>query len=268
MKKILIVEDNVDLAENIELLIKEHKFKTMSCHNGRDALEYTIGFNPDIILCDIMLPDISGYKFLVELKKVKNRNMPIVIFITAKTQRVDIRKGMLLGADDYLTKPFTHEELISSINVQLNKREKLFKSNDLIEDGRQSNKQLPEPRNSRRALLKEGDGNYNSYFFVNDKSSPGFYLIHDLIMIKSLKDYTQLYFINGRKCILRKSMIYWENKLPSKYFLRIHRQVIINVECIEETKIISSNRFLLKLKYLSEKIEVSQRYSHKIKKLS
>ncbi|MBS3946361.1 MAG: response regulator, partial [Melioribacter sp.] len=112
MKKILIIEDNYDLAQNTLLFLKEYGYDVLSCPNGKEGLKVMLNYQPDLILCDIMLPDINGYKILSEIKKLENPIPPIVIYITAKTQRDDIRKGMTLGADDYITKPFTFDELL------------------------------------------------------------------------------------------------------------------------------------------------------------
>jgi CheY-like chemotaxis protein len=265
MKKILVIEDNVDLAENIVLLLKENGYDVQAAYNGKNGLSAIMEYDPEIIICDIMLPDISGYKLLSEIKKLEEKLMPIFIFLTAKTLREDLRRGMILGADDYITKPFTYEELISAINTQVKKRAKfLIKSDNKKEILENSKNDLPDlqPTPSGTAL------NYNDHIFISDKKNPGFYLVSSIIVIKSLKDYTQLFLADNKRFFLRKSMKYWEDKLPNEKFVRIHRQTLINVDYVEKVEPISSNRYRIILKYFNEELEASQRLSSKIKKLS
>lgn len=257
MKKILLIEDHVDLAENIVLLLKEYGYEVLSSYNGMNGLKQIIEFKPDLILCDIMLPDLSGYKLLTELKKLEDFTIPIFIFLTAKTQREDLRKGMILGADDYLTKPFTQEELISAINSQLKKRQRLLNRAKTKSGERDTNK----------SQKNKNHLDYSDHIFINDKKNPGFYPIKNIFLIKTLRDYTQVYLYGDKRFFLRRSMRNWEEKLPKDKFVRIHKQTMVNVSHIEKLEPISSNRFLVTMKEHHEKLVVSQRFSHKLKKL-
>ncbi len=250
MKKVLIIEDNHDLADNIYLMLKERGYKPVIAYNGNTALRLFQHEKPEIILCDIMLPDLSGYKILKEIKKIENIKFPIFIFLTAKTQRDELRKGMELGADDYITKPFTYEELIKSINAQVKKRQRMT-----VPDSMPVQKE-----DEDKKKLK-----YNDYIFINDKKNPGFYPVSNLIAIKSVKDYTHLIFSGNKKFFLRKPLIYWQEKLPQDKFLRIHRQTIINLDYVVKVENASSNRLNIFLKNLNEPMQVSQRYCKKIK---
>lgn len=256
MKKILIIEDNRDLADNTYLLLKESGYNTFVAYNGIAGLKLYQQVKPDIVLCDIMLPDWSGYKILNELKKIKSSDFPIFIFLTAKTQRADLRKGMELGADDYITKPFTYEELLNAISTQIEKRESFKARSKLNSTIENENKEF----NNK---LK-----YNDNFFIDDKKNPGFYPIHDIIIIKSMKDYVELSLAGNKKFIIRKPMIYWEKILPEEKFIRIHRQTIVNLDYIEKVEKASSNRYSITMKHLNKKFEVSQRYKKNIKQLS
>jgi DNA-binding LytR/AlgR family response regulator len=256
MKKILLIEDNIELAGNFSLLLEDRGFIVYCASSGIDGLKLFSEKKIDLILCDIMLPDINGYKILQEMNKLKKKELPVFIFITAKTQRQDFRKGMEIGADDYLTKPFTFEELLTAINVQFEKRKSLKGQTGENEIYRET-----VDDNSERTL------NYNDYFFFDDKKNPGFHAVNTIVLIKSLKDYSQIILSDGKKILIRKSMKYWENKLPSKKFSRVHKQAIINLDFIEKVEPISSNRYSIKLTSVNGKIDVSQRYSKKLKKL-
>jgi DNA-binding response OmpR family regulator len=266
MEKILIIEDNADLAENIYLLLKEHGYNVLSCNNGEEGLRSIIDFNPDLILCDIMLPDINGFKLLTQLKKIETGIPPIFIFLTAKTLRNDVRRGMTIGADDYITKPFTYDELTNAIRAQFSKRSKVLRNIISTDKGIANTNRNSSKEKKIKAAPGKTELDYNGHIFINDKKNPGFYLVKNLIVIKSLKDYTRLYFIEDKKFLLRKRMNYWENYLPKEEFKRIHRQTLINLNFIDKLEHLSSNRFSIILKNYPKSVEVSQRFGNKIKK--
>lgn len=120
-KLILVIEDEKSLRENICDIIRHYGFEVISVGTGEEALAVINTTLPDIIICDIMLPGIDGHQVLVT---IKNKLAPFsygFIFLTAKSTRTDTRIGMDMGADDYLTKPFTQEELMNSINARIKK---------------------------------------------------------------------------------------------------------------------------------------------------
>ena len=127
MKKILLVEDDTSLRENVAELLELSSYEVCSASNGRMAVEMAKKEHPDLVLCDIMMPELDGYGVLEELSSDENtRHIPF-IFVSAKTEKQDVRRGMNLGADDYLTKPFEEEELLSAIRCRLEKAEQMNK---------------------------------------------------------------------------------------------------------------------------------------------
>jgi len=254
MKSILIIEDNKDLVENISFLLKENGFDVFAAFNGKDGLKLFSLHNPSIILCDIMLPDINGYKILTELKKVKKTDFPIFIFLTAKAQRMDQRKGMELGADDFITKPFTFDELTRCINTQIKKRNILSAAHHST---------IPTINKMNNSSLS-----YNDFIFVDDKLNQGLYPLKEIAYIKSMKDYTNIFLQDNKRFLLRKSMFYWEKKLPKEKFLRIHRQTIVNLDFIGIVSKISSNRYCVSIKGMDIKLNVSQRFVKRLKEIN
>lgn len=122
MKKILLIEDDITLRENTaELLELTDCYEVTMAANGRIGIEKAISELPDLIVCDIMMPEVDGYGVLETLSKNPTTQFIPFIFLSAKTERSDVRKGMNLGADDYITKPFTEEELTSAIESRLAK---------------------------------------------------------------------------------------------------------------------------------------------------
>ncbi len=121
MKKILLIEDNPDVRENTAEILSLANYYVHTAENGKIGVELASKEKPDLIICDIMMPELDGYGVLHILsKKPETASIPF-IFLTAKTEKADIRKGMTLGADDYLTKPFDDTDLLNAVEARLNK---------------------------------------------------------------------------------------------------------------------------------------------------
>lgn len=119
MKRILVIEDELDIRNNIAQILGFEGYELMEAADGKTGLDLALKFEFDLILCDIMMPVMDGYEVLEKLKAQKVP--PPFIFITALSGRTDFRTGMNLGADDYLTKPFTLKELTDCVKAQLQK---------------------------------------------------------------------------------------------------------------------------------------------------
>ncbi|MBP6588655.1 MAG: response regulator [Chitinophagaceae bacterium] len=121
MKKILVIDDNPDIRENTSEILELAGFKTFMAVNGKKGVDAALREKPDVIVCDIMMPDLDGYGVLHMLRKNEATQHIPFIFLTAKTERSDFRKGMEMGADDYITKPFEDIELLNAIEARLKK---------------------------------------------------------------------------------------------------------------------------------------------------
>jgi len=121
MKSVLVIDDNPDIRENTAEILALAGYNTFTAENGKKGVEAAQQHKPDIIVCDIMMPELDGYGVLHLLRKnAETEHIPFV-FLTAKTERSDFRKGMEMGADDYITKPFEDIELLNAIEVRLKK---------------------------------------------------------------------------------------------------------------------------------------------------
>lgn len=134
MKKVLLIEDDTILRENTAELLELSDYEVVTASNGRLGVNAAIEHSPDIIVCDIMMPELDGYGVLENLSKNNQTKYIPFIFLSAKTERQDVRKGMDLGADDYITKPFEEEELISAIESRIAKAA-------ILKDEREANQQ-------------------------------------------------------------------------------------------------------------------------------
>lgn len=125
MKTILIIEDNTDMRENTAEILELARYSVLTAVNGKEGVKLAQTQNPDLIICDIMMPELDGYGVLHMLSKdVSTAGIPF-IFLSAKAEKGDLRKGMSLGADDYLTKPFENTELLNVVELRLKKSENL-----------------------------------------------------------------------------------------------------------------------------------------------
>lgn len=121
MKKILIIEDNQDILENTAEILELSNYKVYTACNGKIGVEKALANKPDLIVCDIMMPELDGYGVLHMIQKNPDIDQTPFIFLTAKTEQSDIRKGMALGADDYILKPFDPTDLLNAIEGRLKK---------------------------------------------------------------------------------------------------------------------------------------------------
>ncbi len=125
MKKILIIEDNTDVRENLSEILSLSGYQTVTAENGKVGVEKALADAPDLVLCDVMMPELDGFGVLHILsKQAATADVPF-IFLTAKAEKDDFRKGMSLGADDYIVKPFDDTVLLQTIETRLKKNERL-----------------------------------------------------------------------------------------------------------------------------------------------
>ena len=120
-RTILIIDDHDEIRENTAEILELAGYKTLTAENGKKGVDIAVKEKPDLIVCDIMMPELDGYGVLHLVRKnTDTQNIPF-IFLTAKTERSDFRKGMEMGADDYITKPFDDIELLNAIEIRLKK---------------------------------------------------------------------------------------------------------------------------------------------------
>jgi DNA-binding response OmpR family regulator len=245
-KKILLIEDELELADNIKSILELNGFDVTIANNGLDGIKIAKAEIPDIIVSDILMPSKTGYEVLEILHSdAKTSHIPF-IFLTAKVEHKDLRKGMELGADDYIFKPFHSKELINAIKVRL-KRTNSFKRN----------------------FGKYDDGKYgmNDNIILNIKKNKNILQINKIIYIIAERQYSKVFLNDGRNVLLRKSLMYWESILPTNIFIRIHRKTIVNVQEINAIFKKSDGKYRAKVKNFQMEFEISRRYMKKLRQL-
>jgi CRP-like cAMP-binding protein/AmiR/NasT family two-component response regulator len=135
MKTILLIEDNEVIRENTAEILELTGYEVHTAENGKIGVEKALKVKPDLVICDIMMPVLDGYGVLHIFNKNPQLTGIPFIFLTAKSERSDFRKGMELGADDYLMKPFEESELLSAVEGRLNRFQTLRADYDLQQNG-------------------------------------------------------------------------------------------------------------------------------------
>lgn len=203
MKKVLLIEDDAVLRENTAELLELSEYEVLTAPNGKIGLNLAKKSLPHVIVCDIMMPELDGYSVLSELaKNTKTKHIPF-IFLSAKTERKDVRKGMNLGADDYITKPFSEEDLISAIESRLAKA-------SILRDERN--------RNELQAQSNEGD-------------------------IKSLDNLKEFLNINGEILKFFKDDIIYTEGQNSNFIYLINKGVVKSYKLDEQGKELTTNLY-------------------------
>jgi len=122
MKKILVIDDDQDIREQVIKVLQYEGFQTMSADNGRIGVKLAKKHLPDLIICDVTMPEVSGYRVLADIRSNPMTENTPFIFLTGMASQEQVRRGMRLGADDYLTKPFNADELFAAIQTRLERQ--------------------------------------------------------------------------------------------------------------------------------------------------
>src|SRR5262245_9002634 len=123
MKKILVIEDDPVILANVLELLAEEGYASLGAADGRAGVSLALAEEPDLVVCDILMPELDGFGVLEALRRHPETAGVPLIFLTARTSHADIRAGMTAGADDYLTKPFTRVDLLTAIQSRLRRHE-------------------------------------------------------------------------------------------------------------------------------------------------
>jgi len=182
MNKVLVIEDNFEMRDNISEILQLANYEVHTAVNGRKGVEMALKELPDVILCDIMMDELDGYGVLFRLSKHPETITIPFIFITAKTQKQDLRKGMEMGADDYLMKPFDDIELLNAVETRLKKRALLkdfdSKSIQQMQEMASTSKGLPEFKKIIEDCKQRLVRKKQVLYYEGDKVT-GIYLIHN-----------------------------------------------------------------------------------------
>ncbi|WP_134088280.1 response regulator [Olivibacter sp. XZL3] len=230
MKTVLIVEDNDDIRESTAEILTLAGYNVFTAPEGRSGVDLALKSKPDIILCDIMMPNLDGYGVLFLLGKHKETADIPFIFLTAKAERADMRKAMEMGADDYLTKPFDDVELLNAIETRLRKR-------DLTGHKRSSYAMSEEDQNKllNDLHLKGRAKSYKKKQSVYEEGDNPLYIYQ----VKSGKVRSYLFYHDGREL---STNIFTAGDYFGYEALLSHEKHSDNTETIEDSEISLINK--------------------------
>jgi CheY-like chemotaxis protein len=249
--KILLIDDESEFRRVIAGLLLKHGFEIQEAADGKEGLRCAAESLPDLILCDLLMPEIDGYEVFAALRREERLADIPIIFLTAQSELADVRQGMNLGADDYLTKPVDLGDLLSAVKVRL---------------GRRQAQQQREQRHIERAMRRPGEIGKDpcqpplDSFLVKALSEKRLVKVGEIGRIVAYGEYSWVYWQgNGKGALLRKSLKQWLSELPGEQFIRVHRRAIVNLARMERIEKLPGGRMQVHLRDTPEPILVSLR---------
>ncbi len=255
MKKILVIEDDRAIQQLIIDVLENEGYKVFYAFEGKSGIQLAKEILPDLIICDIMMPGIDGYSVKSQLAEDNTTTLIPFIFLSALAGKQNVRQGMELGADDYLTKPFRIDELVNTAKARLKKRE-------LIEEAAKNNNNLKSNISKDKKETEKVDEDGHVILDVNGE--PKLVKIKNISCITAYNEYTYV-FNNNEKILVRRLLKKWEEILPENIFIRIHRSTIINLNHIDKVEKWFNNSFSIFIKGFHDPFIVSRRYSSYLK---
>lgn len=242
-----MIDDDSLIRLNLSESLKFAGFEVLTAADGQSGIRLAETSLPDLILCDIMMPGIDGFQVLKELSaKETTRQIPF-LFLTAVADTSDIRLGMALGADDYITKPYRVKELIAAIQARL-ERIKALKSTFSKEPDKPS-EPFPGPNSH----------SYTQNIILTEAGKPHYVRLSNIAAISADGDYTTVYLIDGKEFYIRRLLGDWDKVLPEANFFRIHRSTVVNLEYIEKIEKWFKRSFKIYMKHINRSFVVSER---------
>lgn len=248
MKTILIMEDDPAVRENMQFLLEESGYKVVTAADGREGFGLAVKLLPDMILCDIMMPQLDGYQVLEKI-----RNAPVLagipfIFLTAKSELTDMRRGMQLGADDFILKPYKADDVLMAVQMLLKKKPVPV----VHAHPSQPPLKVPRPAPAEHELFLAG-------------SIPELFKTADIKYIRAEEEYSVVYTRDGKRHVVRRLLKEWEGHLPASSFLRIHRSYLINLNFVSKIEKWFNHSYRVFLADVAEPLVMSRRYSAQLR---
>lgn len=254
MSKILVIDDDTIILNLLSIHLERNGYKVFTAFNGSEGIKLAKEIKPDLILCDILMPGMNGFEVLNKIQSDKETELIPFIFISAVQEREQIREGINLGADDYLTKPIDIKDLTKSVETRLKKKERILSHIVPIQ-----NSNIPTTSADRLTI--------DDKIFVSADNETRLVNVKDIVAINSDAAKTYLFLKKNDSFLVNKLLKVWEEILPESHFIRIHRSAIINIQFIERVEKDEKNSLIVYLQNMNYPIAVSRRYSPKLKNL-
>ncbi|KAF0095995.1 MAG: LytT family response regulator [Puniceicoccaceae bacterium 5H] len=240
MTKILVLEDDEQVRLPLVDLLEANGYEVLTAGDGREGIERARKDAPDLIISDIMMPDVDGFAVFEAMQSDPATAIIPFIFLTAKTDPADVREGLGLGADDYITKPFQPKDLLEAVRVRLEKYQRITS-----------------------AATTFNENNDYDQIFIKDGDSCWFVEYERLRLMESEDNYVRMFF-DDEKPLISRTLNYLEQRLPAKMFYRANRKQIINLKWIKHIQPWFNGGMLVTLKD-GTRVQMSRRAAQSFK---
>ncbi|HEX7653972.1 MAG TPA: response regulator transcription factor [Verrucomicrobiae bacterium] len=238
-KRILIIDDDPQVLQVVSEFLHRSGYAVWNSTNGEKGLKLATTFKPDLVLCDLQMPVMNGWDFTRQLRAIPGLADIPVIFLSAVTDRAEVRRSMNCGGDDFLNKPLNLQEIAQTVMARLQRRQHLEERQaqrthsalaifaGLVDTNpRQLTGEAADSDPARAVTPSEGPGNGHFMAEVNHRRM--FVKYTELKAILAYGEYSQAFW-GPHKVLFRKPLKQWLRELPLETFVRIHRQSIINL---------------------------------------
>jgi CheY-like chemotaxis protein len=259
MNRILLIDDEGDFREVIAKALVKHGFEVLEAPDGKEGLRRAAESLPDLILCDLNMPEMSGYEVLAALRRDETLAGTPLIFLTAQSEPAEVRQGMNLGADDYLIKPADILDLLGAIKARLERHQAERERQDKqIQRAMQLFAKTAHDTAGQATVLPPADSPLTGSFLVKTSTEKRLVKTAEIKSILADGEYSWVYWHESKKgALLRKSLKQWLSELPADQFIRVHRRAIINLAFLARVERLPTGRLQVHLRDMPEPILVS-----------
>jgi len=293
MAKILIIDDDQQICGLVGQFLRQQGFEVTTAGNGEQGLKLAAAVLPDLILCDLDMPELDGQGVVSALRRDARLGEIPVVFLSACQERGQIRKSMNLGGDDFITKPAQLPEILEAVNARLNRRQKQRQQLDqqletaaqifvgIIHDLNQKEPEvrwLLEPATEMadqqnqilqrvRQSLAAGPASADepvvppppASLLIKHNRRQQFLKLSEVKVLLACGEYADIYWGKDQHILFRKPLKQWEVELPPEQFVRVHRQAIVNLAFLDFVQTDAAGKPQIHLRDFKEAIPVSQR---------
>lgn len=266
---ILIIEDDQAFVFSVTRLLSGRGYHVLAASDGRAALDLAATSRPDLILCDVELPTIDGYEVLRLLRQNQEIAHIPVILLTGRSDKRDVRAGMNLGADDYLTKPVSAADLLQSVQARIERRRFHEKRAQRRAEpvAQPVPSQTGDPGTPEANALTDQPAQSNRSVLVRTAAGSRVVQVHQITHLTADGEYSRVFWVEGKGVMVRKSLKSWAAELPASLFIRVHRNTLVNAAYVESVYSPGGGRLALGLRGRPEPIQVSLRLAARVKRL-
>ena len=239
VSKILIIDDEDEFRHVIIKFLSKQGFEVMAASDGKAGVGLAAERLPDLIVCDLNMPGMDGYEVLATLRTDERLADIPIIFLTGQSHPSQVRHGMSLGADDYLTKPVVLADLQSAIQVRLSRRQ--------AQQQRQK-QQIERAVELLGAVKPDQRDPLLGSFLVKTPAEKRLVKVGEIERIIAYGEYSWVYWHKHPKgALLRKSLKQWLSELPGEQFIRVHRRAIVNLAWMERIEKLPDGRMAIEI---------------------